>query len=501
MIDAVQTLLSWADRQPQRPLLIAGGRTYSYADVVNQAGGLVAQLRAAGLERGQRVAMLLEDYDSFFVSMYAIWLAGGVAVPLNTSLPASDIEWLIGKARPALLLVPGSGAKLPAGAAQVAAAAAQPSPAPARLVVDLPETPPQPPAFTPVGADETAMIMFTSGTTGVPKGVRQTLAGISTNAGHVAAELGLTAADRIFINTPPYFTSGICHFLTLLAAGGSTAGHAGFFFGQSLLAEMEALGCTGFGGAPAHLVRVVEPLDEVQPTGGLRFWVSSGDHLPLRVIEKTSAVLPGVALYNMYGLTEVSGRLCVLLPDEMARREGSVGKAIHDMTVTVRRPDLSPAAAGEVGEIYVDGPLVMEGYLDEPEITARTLTAQGLRTGDFGRQDEDGYLWIEGRQDDIFKRGGEKVSTVHIQQGLMSLGMFAEAAVLSVEDEILGRVPVAFVVPLSDEPFKGTQVLKQLKSVLPATHLPSRVVALEEIPRTGSGKAIQAQLLATLEQG
>jgi len=89
---------------------------------------------------------------------------------------------------------------------------------------------------------------------------------------------------------------------------------------------------------------------------------------------------------------------------------------------------------------------------------------------------------------------------VHIQQGLMSLGMFRDAAVLSVEDEILGRVPVAFVVPADSEPFKGTQVLKRLKSVLPATHLPSRVVALEAIPRTGSGKAIQAQLLAALEE-
>ena len=499
MIDAVQSLLGWAEREPQRPLLIAGGRTYSYADVVRQAVAVAAHLHEAGLERGQRVAMLLEEYDSFFVSMYAIWLAGGVAVPLNTSLPAGDIEWLIGKAQPTFLLVPASSVKMPAGAAQVAAATPA-SPVPARLVVDLPEAPSPSSAFSPVRADETAMVMFTSGTTGVPKGVRQTLAGISANAGHVAVALGLTAEDRIFINTPPYFTSGICHFLTLLAAGGSTVGRAGFFFGQSLLDEMEAMGCTGFGGAPAHLVRVVEPLEEARPTGSLRFWVSSGDHLPPRVIERTLAVLPGVALFNMYGLTEVSGRLCVLPPAELARREGSVGRPIHDMTVTVRQPDLSPAAAGEVGEIYVGGPLVMQGYLDEPEITARTLTAHGLRTGDFGRQDQDGYLWIEGRQDDIFKRGGEKVSTVHIQQGLMSLGMFRDAAVLSVEDEILGRVPVAFVVPAGSEPFKGTQVLKQLKSVLPATHLPSRVVALEAIPRTGSGKAIQAQLLAALEE-
>ena len=139
-----------------------------------------------------------------------------------------------------------------------------------------------------VTEDEIAMIMFTSGTTGMPKGVRQTLKAISSNAGHVALTLGLEAGDRIFINTPPYFTSGICHFLTLLANGGGVAGQLGFYFGTGLLDEMEAEGCTGFGGAPAHLVRVVEPMEEPRDHP-FRFWVSSGDHLPLPVIEKFRA--------------------------------------------------------------------------------------------------------------------------------------------------------------------------------------------------------------------
>jgi long-chain acyl-CoA synthetase len=486
MADAVAHLLGVAGAEPQRPLLITRGREFTYEGFVGRAGAVVEQLRGAGFARGDRVALFQEDYDDFFVTMFAVWLAGGVVVPLNTSLPVKDVAGLLGKARPRFLLVPDE--------------SACPLDGPRRLRVAVGELGTVRPGFTPIGPDDLAMIMFTSGTTGVPKGVCQTLRAISANAGHVAVTMGLTATDRVFVNTPPYFTSGICHFLTLLAATGSLAGRQGFFFGQSLLAEMEKLDCTGFGGAPAHLVRVVEPLTAVQPASGLRFWVSSGDHLPLKTIEKTRAVLPAVELFNMYGLTEVSGRLCILPPAEFEQRLGSVGRPIDGMSVTVRRPDGSAAAAGESGEILVAGPLIMQGYLDEPQLTADALTANGFRTGDFGHQDGDGYVWIEGRHDDIFKRGGEKVSAVQIQQALLSLGLFSDAAVVSADDEILGKVPVAFVVPMSAEPFRSTPVLRQLKGLLPATALPGKIVALERIPRTGSGKTVRAELLALLAE-
>jgi len=352
-------------------------------------------------------------------------------------------------------------------------------------------------ALEPVAADELAMIMFTSGTTGLPKGVCQTLKSISANAGHVAATLGLAADDRIFINTPPYFTSGICHFLTLLANGGGLAGQLGFFFGAGLLDEMEAQGCTGFGGAPAHLVRVVEPLEEPRPHS-LRFWVSSGDHLPVPVIGKLRRVLPGVRLFNMYGLTEVSGRLCILPPAELDERQGSVGRPIGDMRVTARRGDGAVTKPGETGELYVTGALLMQGYLDEPEITAGTLTEHGLRTGDFGHVDESGAVWVAGRKDDIIKRGGEKVSIVHVQQALQALGRFADVAVLAAPDDILGHVPVAFVVPLEKDGFRPSRLLRELRGLLPSSSLPSRIIAVDVIPRTGSGKAIRAELQALL---
>ena len=492
MESAVDTLLTLAEATPERTLLTTQGRSYGYGSFARRAAALTGELAAAGLGHGDRVALLLDAYDDFFLAMFAAWMAGGVVVPLNTTLPAADLEWLVAKSRPRVVLV---GPDCRHGDF-AATAGAEP---PRRLEVSATglceaplETLDPRAAVTP---DQLAMIMFTSGTTGRPKGVCQRLRAISTNARLVAERLALTADDRIFINTPPYFTSGICHFLTLMAHGGGTAGRTGFFFGGGLLDEIAEAGCSGFGGAPAHLVRVVEPLDDAQPAGALRFWVSSGDHLPLDVIDRARRVLPGVRLFNMYGLTEVSGRLCVLPPDEIDRRRGSVGRPIGDMTVTVREPGGAAVPDGQVGELYVSGPLVMQGYLDEPDLNAASLGAHGFRTGDYGHRDADGYVWVAGRHDDIIKRGGEKVSLVHIQEALRALGLFTDVAVIAADDELLGRVPVAFVVPGDPGGFERAAVMRSLRRTLPPTSLPSRVVALGEIPRTGSGKPIRPQLL------
>jgi acyl-CoA synthetase (AMP-forming)/AMP-acid ligase II len=501
MTDAVARLRRHAAGRGDSTLLRTRGRVYTYAEMEARATRVGAALLAAAGRRGARVALVLEEYDQFFVCMLGGWLAGLVVVPLNTSLPQHDVDWLIGKSRPDVVVVP-------------EAACPTADAGPVRLVVTTGEdgrvdglcaASGEAAATLPADRlealreDELAMIMFTSGTTGLPKGVCQTLRGISSNAGHVASVLGLRADDRVFINTPPYFTSGICHFLTLMANGGGVAGQLGFYFGTGLLDEMEAEGCTGFGGAPAHLVRVVEPMDEPR-THPFRFWVSSGDHLPLPVIEKFRRVLPGIGLFNMYGLTEVSGRLCVLPPADLDVKVGSVGRPIGDMRVVARRGDLAEAAPGEQGELYVTGSLLMAGYLDEPQITAATLTPHGLKTGDFGTVDETGAVWIAGRKDDIIKRGGEKVSIIHVQEALQGLGRFADVAVIAAPDDILGHVPVAFVVPSQPDGFKASRLLRELRGVLPSTSLPSRVIAVPAIPRTGSGKAIRAELRALLAE-
>ncbi len=493
-------ILAAARERPADPLLLTPQRSYGHGELCGCAARIAAALREAGVAPRRRVAIYADSYDGFFAAMLGIWLCGGVAVPINTSLPAAEARRLIERAAPDAMVHDAALAGPAADAVGASCAPAAVLPLDDLLATAPPPTPDPREVDLPHAGDP-AMILFTSGTTGVPKGVCQTMAAVGGNAARVAAELALTPADRIFINTPPYFTSGICHFLTLAAAGGSTYAEAGFFFGEGLLDRLQERGCTGFGGAPAHLVRVVEPLSTPRRIPDLRFWVSSGDHLPEHTIRRTREMLPGVALFNMYGLTEVSGRLCILPPGQIDRRPGSVGRPIAGMRVTARDETGDTLPPGRTGEFYVDGPLLMSGYLDDPQASAAALTPHGFRTGDFGHTDADGYVWVAGRRDDIFKRGGEKVSTVQIQQALLALPGVADCAVVAAADEVLGHVPVAFVVTGDEQAGLARRLLKELRAELPASSLPSRIVAVAAIPRTGSGKAVRKELLRLLGAG
>lgn len=460
-----------AELNPNNPLISDGSVFLTYAAFADNARMVAESLIYNRVEPGDKVALFTSNNSEFFVSLFGIWYAGAVAVPLNTRLPAATLERVTSRARPSALL----GSPLPFASS------------PKRVAVADGNDCGQPSGLSRT-SEHTAIIMFTSGSTGAPKGVAQSMAAITANAKLTAAALELNDKDRIFVNTPPCFTSSICHFLTLLVKGGSYFGAEGFHFGDDTLRLMTEHDCSGFGGAPAHLRRVVEPLSAPVETIRARFWVSSGDHLPAPMIEKFHNVLPGVELFYMYGLTEVSGRLCVVNTAKRLDKLGSVGKPIGDMQISIRRDDGTVATAGEGGEIHVNGPLLADGYYELPDETQKAFTKRGFRTRDFGRIDADGYVWVEGRLDDILKIGGEKVSTIAVQLAIAELHGVKDAAVLAVDDAAIGKALIAYIVQDGTIALTKVSALRALRESLPTNAVPKQIHFVDLIPLTGSGK-------------
>lgn len=474
-----------AQEFPDKILLITEDKQYTYGDFLIYCYSISMELKKRGVRKGERVAIVLDKYDEFYGALLAVWQLGGVVVPLNVTLNDSQLQNLIDRSGSKFLIT-----------ANVMSRELKTTTA-----IDIEEisiTAEEPPYNDKLAAAELAAIMFTSGTTGMPKGVCQTYFAQCENVAMTAQALELTPEDRVFINTPPYFTSGLSHFLTMLAVEGSLVGIKRFYFGGDLLEALENYECTGFGGAPVHLNRVVETLAEPYANSRVAFWMSSGDYLPSSAVKKAKTLLPNVKLFNVYGLTEVAGRFCVLHPRWIEEKCGSVGRPMGHMKATIRDENLNEVSPYEVGEVFAQGTLLMEGYLDNAELTGKALTKFGFSTGDFGYMDKDGFIWLEGRRDDIFKRAGEKVSTNQIKQALTTLEMIDDAAVIAVDDDFTGKEPVAFVVIKQGGTVRSVLIRKELKKILPQTHIPAQILFVECIPRTGSGKVIKAELLKML---
>ncbi len=428
-MDILSSLASRAAAGDPALILTAEG-SLTAGELLTRAARLAGSLRRRGLQEGATCGLLVADHAAFYTGLCATWLAGGVAVPLDLEAPPVLRDPLLEAADITHVLVDASSPALPAGVQ-------------ALHVDELGG----PPTETPSAADARSVILFTSGSTGVPRGVCHSRTSITQNAAWAAAALQLEDDERLFLNTPPVYTSALCHFLALTLSGGAIVPRQGFHFGTALLDAMTASECTAFGGAPAHLVRALAGVTDTPVPPTLRRWVSSGAHLPQSVIAQARHAMPDVALFTVYGLTEVAGRFCVLPPELLDDKAGSVGRPIGDMSVDVVDDEGRVVPTGAQGEVRARGSVVMKGYLNAPEATAAVCQDGTFLTGDEGHLDEDGCLWLLGRRDDIFKRAGEKVSLLQVQNALQHLDGVRDAAALAVDDDLAGQVPVGFFVP------------------------------------------------------
>ncbi|MDF1795464.1 MAG: class I adenylate-forming enzyme family protein [Coxiellaceae bacterium] len=336
----------------------------------------------------------------------------------------------------------------------------------------------------------TAAILFTSGTTGAPKGVVLSHRALLGNALSVANILPYQPDDRLFFAIGFQFVSALSHMIVSILSGSNVYATEQKLLKNDLAYLLDSIDITAFGGSPLQLRWLSTP--PIENATNLRWCVSSGDHLSKNVIHNIETTYPGVLIYTMYGLTELGGRFCCLPPNELEDFAGSVGAPIPGLSLSILNDQNKPLEAGEIGDIYARGDFLFDGYL---KMTDSGLSKHGFKTGDQGFINTEGFLTLCGRNDNIFKSAGKKISTLPITEALQHLSCFADCVVVGIEHQLAGKVPVAFYVPTT-EVFHRGKVMRALRSVLSADHLPYEFIKVSQIPRTGSGKPRYAELKA-----
>lgn len=498
-----------AARHGDRPALTDDDVTLTYAQLWDRVEGFGLALSATGLRRGERVAVLLEKRVETVVACLGVSVADGVLVPVNPLLRPRQVAHVVADCEPSAIVTTPERYALHrealSGLQAIIVGDSAPEGGPDGAGTVAWEDLVGGTAIDPVGRvdSDPAAIFYTSGSTGRPKGVVVSHRNLIVGGESVASYLGNGPDDRILAVLPLSFDAGFSQLTT-----GFTAGAHVFLVNYLLpgdvvriCAERQITGLTCVPPLWAQLVRQSWPSEA---TSSLRYFASTGGKVPASLLGRLRETFPDADPYLMYGLTEAF-RSTFLPPAELDRRPGSIGQAIPNADVSVLRPDGTECDAGEHGELVHRGPLVALGYWNDERATAQRFRpvpsrAPGCRpdvavwSGDIVVRDEDGYLYFVGRQDEMIKTSGYRVSPTEVEEAALDSGLVEEAVAFGEEDDVLGQ-RIVLVVGAGDRPLPdAAEVQAALREVLPLYMVPSRVVVAERLPRSPNGKLDRATL-------
>ncbi len=482
---------------PGRTAIQDGARRIDYATLSRAAIRLALTLRAEGVQIGDRVALILPNRIEAVIAWYGIWLAGAAVVPLNAQARERDFTpWL--KHSGARLAIHETGHIDAESAATEVGVITLTVPA-ARDDVDWP--PPDSSADSaseqtlPLpDSDALAAILYTSGTTGAPKGVALSHGNLAANVDAILDYLQLTDDDSIVTVLPFYYSYGASVLHTHLAAGARVVIEDNLVFPHLITQALAREQATGFSGVPSTFALLLDrgQLDQ-HDLSSLRYLTQAGGGMAPALTRRLREAIPQARLFVMYGQTEASARLTCLAPERLDDKLGSVGRAIKGVSIEVRREDGSRADANEHGEVWARGDNVMTGYWQAPEATAATLVDGWLRTGDLGHLDAEGFLWLAGRRSDMIKTGAHRVHPADVEEVIAEMPGVAEVAVTGIDDALLGQVVAAFVVRAGDTPTEMA-IKAHCRQRLAIYKIPKRIDFVDALPKTASGKIRRAAL-------
>jgi amino acid adenylation domain-containing protein len=508
------SLLAAAEREPDKVALVAGGERLTYGELLDRSLRLARALQDRGLQRGDRVAIFLSNGSPAVVAIFGTLLAGGSFIVVNPETKQDKLAYIVDDAEAAFLLTEGALARVFAPIlpelASLEAVLCDAAPAELEGVDDLAQAlADAEPAPAPAGTIplDLAALIYTSGSTGQPKGVMMTHQSMVFAVGSISQYLRLGSDDRILGLLPLAFDYGLYQLLMSVRLGATLVLERTFAFPAQIVKRVEEEQITVFPGVPTVYATFLSILGRSPfELPSVRRVTNTAAALLPSMHEGLHRIFPNALVFAMYGLTECK-RVCYLEPELLAERPDSVGKAIPGTETILLSPEGDEVAAGETGILHVRGPHVMAGYWRQPELTAHMLREgpvpgeRMLCTHDWFRQDEDGFLYFVGRSDDIIKTRGEKVSPLEVEDVLVGIDGVKEAAVVGVDDDVLGQAIRAFV-SLDDGVELGErEIVAACRLRLENFMVPRDVIVLDELPRTDTGKVRKKSLLEPAAAG
>jgi long-chain acyl-CoA synthetase len=473
------------------------GGSYTYAELDDRCRRFAAFVRAAGAGRGGRTAILLQNVPEFAVAYFGVVAAGGVAVPVNYRLSPPEVGYILSDCGvSAVVTTPEqyekvSGLEEARGVSSWILAGGV-----AKGTIGFEETLSREPvpAPEPASPEDVAVLLYTSGTTGFPKGAMLTHRSTLFNAESCRRTLDYREDDTGLISLPLFHVTGLNSQLVALLARGAAVVLQKEYDTRSMLELVSRHRATALFFVPAiyKLVTLRQDLSSYD-LSAVRIAAYGGAPMDPETIRALRRIM-NARLHNCYGLTECSS-LGTVLPSELAlSRADSVGRAVPGTEAQVRDSEGGVLPAGEVGELYLKGPHIVKGYWGAPGKTKEAMGDGWLRTGDIARIDAEGLVYVLDRAKDMINRGGEKIYSLEVENVLYACPGVAEAAVFGMPHKVFGEVPAACVVPLPGSALDPESVQAFCRERLADYKVPVSVHVVDRIPRNPGGKVLKKEL-------
>ncbi|MBB3036257.1 long-chain-fatty-acid--CoA ligase [Hoyosella altamirensis] len=490
MTNLVTSFLSTANASPTATAVRLGAQALTYAELENAARRVAGLLIHRGIKPGDSVAIMVPKIVAFPALYYGILLAGGVVVPMNPLLKNREVAYYLGDSGAKLVFAWHAVAlEAQAGALEAHTSVVEVdesfvgsiSAAPLTDVVDRDE-------------DDTAVILYTSGTTGHPKGAELTHFNLRRNADRFAHDwLKLSAADVVLGCLPLFHTFGQTVSMNCTLFSGATLVLLPQFTGDLALDAIEKEKVTIFAGVPTMYSAMAEaPGSADADASTLRLCCSGGAALPLDTLTSFEDTFHTVIIEG-YGLSETSP-VCCFNPPEGDRKIGSVGLPLDGVEMRVINDDGETLQPGELGEICVRGENVMKGYLGRPTATAEAFIDGWFRTGDIGKTDDDGYFYIVDRKKSLIIRGGYNIYPREVEEVLYEHPDIVEAAVIGIPHPTLGEEVGAAIAVRPGTTVETAAISEFVKARLAAYKYPRHVWVLDELPKGPTGKILRREV-------